>query len=144
MADNALFIDTNVLVYANVIESPFHDRVLAALEAAHQANRPLWISRQIIREYLVTMTRPQTFQTLPRETVLEQVGLFTERFTVADDAPAVTAQLLQLMAAYKLGGKQVHDANVVATMLAYGVSSLLTCNDKDFQRFDDVIAIETG
>ena len=26
MDDNALFVDTNVLIYANVIETPFHEQ----------------------------------------------------------------------------------------------------------------------
>lgn len=64
MDDNALLVDTNVLVYANVIETPFHEQALAAVNAAYQANRTIWISRQVIREYLVTMTRPQAFENL--------------------------------------------------------------------------------
>jgi predicted nucleic acid-binding protein len=59
MDDNPLFIDTNILVYANVIETPFHEQALAAINTAHQAGRTIWISRQVIREYLVTLTRPQ-------------------------------------------------------------------------------------
>lgn len=106
MDDNALFVDTNVLVYANIIETPFHEQALAAINAAYQANRTLWISRQVIREYLVTMTRPQAFENLPRATVLEQIGQFTERFEVADDTPAVTERLVQLLADYKLGGSR--------------------------------------
>jgi predicted nucleic acid-binding protein len=54
----------------------------------------------------------------------------------------VTDQLLQLLASYKLGGKQVHDANIVATMQAYGISALLTHNIKDFDRFREMIRIE--
>ena len=34
-----------------------------------------------------------------------------------------------------MGGKQVHDANIVATMLAYGERRLLTFNIRDFRRF---------
>jgi len=89
----ALFVDTNVPVYANVIETPFHEQVLAAINAAHQADRTLQSSRQIIREYLVTMARPQAFENLPRTMVLEQIGQLIERFQVADDTDAVTGQL---------------------------------------------------
>ena len=142
MDDKALFVDTNVLVYANVIETPLHAPALAAINAAHQAGQRLWISRQVIREYLVTMTRPQAFENLPRSTVLEQVDHFIERFQVADDTAAVSAQLVKLMGDFQIGGKQVHDANVVATMLAYGVPALLTHNVKDFQRFEQVVEIE--
>lgn len=142
MDDNALFVDTNVLVYANVIETPFHEQALAAINTAYQANRIIWISRQVIREYLVTMTRPQTFENLPRATVLEQIGQFTKHFEVADDTSAVTERLLQLLSDHKLGGKQVHDANIVATMQAYAIPALLTHNVKDFDRFGEIVRIE--
>ena len=142
MDDNPLFIDTNILVYANVIETPFHEQALAAINSAHEAGRTIWISRQVIREYLVTLTRPQVFENLPRATVLEQVDQFIERFQVADDTTEVTDQLTKLMADFKIGGKQVHDLNIVATMRAYDISCLLTHNVKDFQRFREVIRIE--
>lgn len=100
-----LFIDTNTLVYANVIESPFHIQALKAIQEAHYTQRPLWISRQVLREYLVTMTRPQAFATLPKETVLEQVNHFIERFHVADDTNVVTQQLITLIKQHQLGGK---------------------------------------
>jgi predicted nucleic acid-binding protein len=142
MDDKALFVDTNVLVYANVIETPLHAPALAAINAAQQAGRTLWISRQVIREYLVTMPRPQTFENLPHSTVLEQVDQFVERFQVTDDTLAVTGQLVKLLGNFKIGGKQVHDANIVASMLSYDIPCLLTHNVKDFYRFAEVIAIE--
>jgi len=83
--DNLLFIDTNILVYANVIETPLHEQALTAINTAHEAGRTIWISRQVIREYLVTLTRPQVFENLPKTVVLEQVNQFIERFQVADD-----------------------------------------------------------
>jgi len=100
------------------------------------------MSRQVIREYLVTMTRPQAFENLPKTTVLEQVDQFIERFQVADDTAAVTAQLIQLMEDFKIGGKRVHDANIVATMQAHGIPALLTHNRKDFEPFGEMIRIE--
>jgi len=142
MDDKALFIDTNVLVYANVLETPMHEQALAAINAAYQAGRTIWISRQVIREYLVTMTRPQAFENLSKATVLEQVDQFIQRFQVADDTGAVAGQLVKLMEDFKIGGKQVHDANIVATMLAYDIPCLLTHNVKDFARFGEVIRIE--
>jgi predicted nucleic acid-binding protein len=58
-----LFIDTNALIYANVMGSSFHIPALKALQQAHFSGRPMWINRQVLREYLVTMTRPQAFTT---------------------------------------------------------------------------------
>ena len=40
MDANPLFIDTNILIYANVATAPFHEQALNAIKAAHQAERP--------------------------------------------------------------------------------------------------------
>ncbi len=45
-----LFIDTNILIYANVATTPLHESAFNAIRDAHQAGRPLWISRQVLRE----------------------------------------------------------------------------------------------
>jgi hypothetical protein len=79
---------------------------------------------------------------LPKATVLAQVGQLIDQFEVADDTAAVTGQLLELMGNYPIGGKQVHDANIVATMLVYDIPCLLTHNAKDFGRFGDMVTVE--
>lgn len=138
-----LFIDTNILLYANVAESPFHKQALAAIQHAYQAGRPLWISRQVLREFVSARTRPQTFvKPSTPEIVIERVRYFEAHFQVADDTSAVTAQLLALISNHKIGGKQVHDANIVATMQVYLIPSLLTHNVQDFERFGELIKIE--
>ena len=138
-----LFIDTNILIYANVATAPLHKQALSAIKAAHQSERPLWISRPVLREFIAARTRPQTFaQPSTPEVVIERVRYLEERFQVADDTVAVTEQLVKLMEDFKIGGKQVDDANIVATMQAYDIPSLLTHNIKDFERFGKLIRIE--
>lgn len=142
-ANSALFIDTNILVYANVQTAPLHEQALKAIKAAHQAGRPLWVSRQVLREFVATRTRPQAFaKPSPIQVVIERVRYLEQHFQVADDSAAVTGQLLALMANHPIGGKQVHDANIVATMLTYGIPCLLTHNTRDFERFGGIIKIE--
>lgn len=143
MSDNALFVDTNVLVYANVAAAPFHAASLAALQTAHQAGRPLWVSRQVLREFIAARTRPQTFaRPSTLEVVIERVRYFEAHFHVADETHAVTERLLYLLANFPLGGKQIHDANIVATMQVYAIPALLTHNVSDFERFGQAIRIE--
>ena len=143
MEDKPLFIDTNILIYANVLTAPFHEQALSAIKSAHQAEQPLWISRQVLREFVAARTRPQTFaQPSTPDVVIKRVRYLEEQFQVADDTAAVTDQLIKLMGDFKIGGKQVHDANIVATMLAYDIPCLLTHNVKDFRRFGEVIRIE--
>jgi predicted nucleic acid-binding protein len=60
---------------------------------------------------------------------------------VAEDGPTVTGSLLSLLLAVACSGKQVHDANIVATMLAQGITRLLTHNTSDFSRFHAWISV---
>ena len=141
--DNALFIDTNILVYANVATAPLHEQALRAIEEVYQAGRPLWISRQVLREFIAARTRPQTFaQPSTPEVIIERVRYLGERFQVADDTATVTGHLVKLMRDFHIGGKQVHDANIIATMKVYGIPALLTHNTEDFERFREVVRIE--
>jgi predicted nucleic acid-binding protein len=38
-------------------------------------------------------------------------------------------------------GKQVHDANVIATMLAHGVGTVVTMKVADFARFERYVSL---
>ena len=51
---------------------------------------------------------------------------------IAEDGPAVTIELLRLVSTISSQGKQIHDANVIATMIAHGIPNLLTHNVGDF------------
>ncbi len=137
-----IFLDTNILVYANAAEAPLHQLALSAIKTRYEAKGELWISRQILREYLVTFSRPQKFMNpRPISTVVERIRYFQSRFRVSEDNAIVTARLLELVQQFPTGGKQVHDANIVATMLAYGIPALLTNNTDDFTRFSGLISI---
>ena len=137
-----LFVDTNALIYANVQESPLHSQALSALEAAYGSGRPVWISRQIVREYIAVMTRHDMLSVSQMKSVLSQVEQFIGQFKIANETSAVTEFLLTLLDKHQCGGKQVHDANIVATMLCYDIRHLLTANVSDFKRFDSIIEIE--
>ena len=137
-----VFLDTNILVYANAAEAPLHQLALSAIEARYEAGVELWISRQILREYLVTFSRPQRFMNpQPISTVVERIRYFQNRFRVVEDSATVTARLLELVQQFPVGGKQVHDANIVATMLVYNIPTLLTHNTDDFARFSSLITV---
>jgi predicted nucleic acid-binding protein len=141
MADRA-FVDTNVLLRASLRNMPLHQECKALLQNTLRTGRTLWISGQVIREFMVQATHPKTLD-LPltmEETILE-VQRFRRLFQTANDTPEVRAHLLQLLAQYPTRGKQVHDANLVATMLAYNIDTLLSLNLTDLQRFQDRITL---
>ena len=137
-----MFIDTNVLVLSRIPSAPSHDAARASLERAFQGTEPLRISRQVIREYLSVVTRPQTWTVgISREDALDDVRRMIGSFEMLEDGPAVTESLVALCREVPVGGQQIHDANIVATMLTHGERRLLTFNAADFRRYDGLVEL---
>jgi predicted nucleic acid-binding protein len=134
------FVDTNILVYATDPQSPWHQRATEALNRARQQGIELVVSPQVLREYLAIATRPSGGENRTTD-ALANVRIFQQEFKIIDDGLAVTAQLLELVERYVVAGKQVHDANLVSTMLLHRVPQILTNNAGDFNRFSDLITI---
>lgn len=86
----AAFVNTNVLVYASQKSSRFHTGAAGRLERARRDGEALWISRQVLREYLAAMTRPQPGQAAAPLTAAQAVAdveRFERDFNVAEDGP---------------------------------------------------------
>lgn len=131
-----IFVDTNVLVYASIRSAPLHVRALERLRSFSVGGSELWISRQVLREYLAVLSRPQSFVTpVPSSRLVADVRAFSQRFTIAEDGPGVTEVLLSMIDELAIGGRQIHDANIVATMRVAGLRKLLTHNVRDFERY---------
>jgi predicted nucleic acid-binding protein len=142
-AANRIFADTNILVFAAVPTAPLHAAAVQRLATLRKAGDELWISRQVLREYAAMRTRPQTFSSpVSGAAVAADLVAFQTNFPIVEDGPSVTAHLVNLLGAVPIGGKQVHDANIVATMLAQNISRLLTHNTADFARFSAFITVE--
>ncbi len=139
---NPTFLDTNILVYASIAQAPLHSVALNVIMQQEQAGIELWVSRQVLREYLAALSRPQTFTSpIPISTLTTEIQAFENRFQIAEDGPQVTTNLLTLLNQVSVGGKQIHDANIVATMQAYSLEYLLTHNVADFSRFANYITV---
>jgi predicted nucleic acid-binding protein len=144
MAGDPVFVDTNVLVYATRPSAVQYTAALAALTRLEADDATLWVSPQVLREYLAVVTRPQaTAPALPMAIAVTDVRRFRATFDVAAEGPSVLDHLLDLVAAHRSAGRQVHDANIVATMLENGIRRLLTFNAADFRRFARIIDIES-
>ena len=137
-----MFIDTNVLVHAAAPGAPDREKARAALVAHGATGERLCISRQVLREFVAVITRPQSWAQAkgPGEAASAATVLAAD-FAVLEDGPVVWNELMELCRRFTFGGRQVHDANIVATMLAYGERRLLTFNGSDFRRFAEVIEI---
>lgn len=143
--EDKLFLDTNIVLRAFNKADALYPLASKSLTEWVQSGIELWVSRQVLREYLFVVTRPQVFLEKPKtpaEAVYDIQQMQT-LFLVADETAQVTEKLLELVVQQPTGGRQIFDANIVATMLHYQIPKLVTLNVSDFLRFQNVITIET-
>jgi predicted nucleic acid-binding protein len=137
-----IMLDTNVLLAATDEGRAEHrDALMIINDWAGEV--ALCTSGQILREYLAVATRPAERNGLglkPADAVSNVRAIRERTIFLAEDA-RVTDRLQGLLADVECGGKQVHDANVVATMLTHGVGMVVTMNVADFARFERYVSL---
>ncbi len=137
-----VFLDTNILLRCTIPEIPQYPAVRRAVDLLLSRSDELWVSGQVLREYGSVITRPQTFMTnLTAASAARQIRNVRDSFNVALETQPSIDRLLHLMDTYSMGGKQIHDANIVATMLDYKITHLFTLNTADFERFSSQITL---
>lgn len=137
-----VFLDTNVLLRATISPFPDYAIVKPFVDGYIARGDELWISGQVVREYFNQTTRPQSFmKPLDAAQIDAQYKKLRAVFKIATETEAVIEQFVKLLQTHPTGGKQVHDANLVATMLVYGIDTLLTINVSDLKRFQDKITL---
>jgi predicted nucleic acid-binding protein len=100
------------------------------------------ILTQVLREYLSVATRSVSHRkTIPWNKIRKNYIWFQRAFKVLPEDIATAKKLDELVQKYRVSGKQVHDANIVATMVVHGIQSILTHNMNDFKRYEGLIKI---
>lgn len=136
-------LDANILLSASDPRRPTWTLARAILNEWPKTGTVLYASSQVTREYLAVATRPLDANGLGFATsdALRNIAAFRDRIEILNESNATLDRLLDLVSQTACSGKQVHDANIVATMLTHGVPVIVTDNVKDFARFGDHIEV---
>lgn len=139
----SFLVDTNILL--RLVE-PAHSMHAAALDASSgllAANEAVHITPQNISEFWNVCTRPVAQNGLgwsPEQTDAE-VSRLESLFTILLDETGIYREWRQLVVQHGVKGVKVHDARMVAAMKVHGVSHLVTFNDRDFKRYQDITVL---
>ena len=138
-----VMLDTNVLLAATDEGRAEHHDALKVLNDWAAMHTELCTSGQVLREYLSVATRPRVQNGLGLNTpdALGNVRAIRARTTLLAEDSKVADRLLGLLADVECRGKQVHDANLVATMLVHGIGTVVTMNLEDFARFKQHVSL---
>lgn len=74
-------------------------------------------------------------------TAAAAIGTFCARFPVLSEPPEVVGIWMRIVTTRELKGKRIHDAHLLATLIANGISHLLTFNAPDFPPTETVTVL---
>lgn len=135
---NNIFVDTNVLIYFSYSESGYNEKAKAKLKELSKENQ-LFISNQIILEYINTITNERLFKenTITIKQAIANIDLFLSFIKIANSSPEYK-DIKDGILDYNLTRAKLFDLNIYLTMLANGINKILTVNKKDFDLFKNI------
>ncbi|WP_310821319.1 type II toxin-antitoxin system VapC family toxin [Stratiformator vulcanicus] len=139
-----ILLDTNTIARIAEEDSPRHEVVKRAIDRLRSDGETLLLVPQAIYEFWVVATRTKAVNGLGMTTAATAafVEQFRATFTILPDDDAILDQWLDLVRDHGITGVNAHDARLVAAMRCHGITEILTFNDKDFRRYENVTVIK--
>jgi predicted nucleic acid-binding protein len=138
-------LDTNILLRLANTDDPTCPVALQAFQELRKGRETLCYTPQVLAEFWGVATRsPSTRGGLglsPAETE-RRVRVIEPYYRLLPDSLATYQEWRQLIVRYAFVGAQAHDAQLIASIKAYGISHLLTFNVGHFRRYRDITVIE--
>lgn len=135
-------VDTNLLIYAHRVESPWHKDTAQAITQLSEGNDPWAILWPCVHEFFSIVTHPRIFKPpTPIELALAQLEAWLESPSIIllSESPGYWPVLKKVLLEGMIVGPKVHDARIAALCQLHGVSEIWTF-DRDFSRFPGLSA----
>lgn len=139
----AVLFDTNILLRLAQKHHPQSQVAERALNLLLDRNEDIVVVSQTLVEFWAVATRPLSANGLGltiEETAIEIEN--TRYFARLLPEVPVHAEWLRLVTSYRVSGKNVHDARLVAAMIVHGVEQILTFNGGDFARYAEISVLD--
>ena len=130
-------IDTNVLVYAEIVSSPHHNKARRLVTELAEGALPWAIPWPCLYEFLRVVTHPRVFHPpAPLQLVLSDLKaiLASPALVLLSETPRHFEVMEAVIKTSGVTGNLIHDAHIAALCLEHGVTELLT-GDRDFAHF---------
>jgi predicted nucleic acid-binding protein len=135
-------VDTNILLRFLLPNDPAYSVIRRAVGILKTRRERVVTTSQNIAEFWNVCTRPPTARGglgLTVEATERRLRLLERHFHLLPDHPEIYNHWKLLVTTHNVIGVQVHDARLVAAMIANGVTHILTVNVPDFTRYPGII-----
>ncbi|MEA3253900.1 MAG: PIN domain-containing protein [Chloroflexota bacterium] len=143
-AGEAVFLDTNILVYAVEEDNPLHNKATDLINRVITGELAICLSPQVIGEMYATITNPRRIKKVcrPDQAVDIAESIWNSNAILKIFARRQTLDLtLRIVKRLQLESADFFDAQIAATMLDNGITTIYTVNEKDFALFEEITAI---
>lgn len=130
-------VDTNVLVYAEIISSSHHRSARRLLTDLAEGSIPWAIPWPCLYEFLRVVTHPRVFAPpVPIAIALHDLDqiLASPTLVLLAETERHAEVMNALIRDAAVTGNLIHDAHIAALCVEHGISELIT-GDRDFSRF---------
>lgn len=130
-------LDTNILVFAHIRHSPWHEKALRCITDLAQGDGPWGLPVFCLGEFVRVVTHPRLLDSPSTlNQALQALDGLLESPTLRLLSPGARypAILLRELRSADARGNLAFDAQIAAVCLEHGVAHLLT-HDRDFARF---------
>ncbi len=129
-----ILVDTNVLIYAFNLSSPKHKTAKSILEG----RKDLVLAHQNLLEFLRVVTHSVYRKKVKLEMVNEFIELLEDNLRIIYPTELTWEIFKNLKIKYEVGGNLIFDTYLVATMLSWGIKKIVTDNQKDLGKFEEI------
>lgn len=140
----ACLLDSNILVYANNEDSPFHNPCKRLVEDAIDGHFRAYIAHQNLLElYAVVTDKRRVEKPLTPKSANSLINFYltTGNVSILYPSPATFGILGKLIAAHAPLSHGVFDIVLVALMIENGISTIHTANTRHFANFKEITAV---
>ena len=139
----SFLLDTNILLRSVEPSHPMYSDTINAIKTIRNRETILYIAPQNLVEFWNVSTRPRDKNGLGYsvEETKKEVNRLKSFFCLLPESPLIHSQWEMLVTNYQVKGVNVHDACLVALMLVYDLTHILTFNIDDFRRYQEITAI---
>lgn len=134
----AILIDTCVLIPAFNPQSSEHAVVRQSLRLLSDSGEVFVVTPQNVAEFWNVCTRPvaSNGRGLATDQVQKMVNIICRVSRLEYESPNSFLRWRELIEHHAVKGVAVHDARLVAIILAGNISKILTRNEADFRRYE--------